>query len=110
MKPEQQRIAIAEKCGWTLTESKVFGIDPKTHGLDSIPHYLEDLNAMHEAEKVLLSGMKCTDDVVAGTLSGDYFMRLSDVTERDDHMMFTATAAQRAEAFCRVFWPERFKD
>jgi hypothetical protein len=102
--PEYLRIFIAENLGFKrigLIEgsSELMGELPPTRGWIRIPDYPNDLNAMHEAEKLLLDGVKCTDDVVAGTPSGDYFMRLSDVTERDDHMMFTATAAQRAEAF-----------
>ncbi len=55
MKPEAQRIAIAEACGW---KRSVYGLYPP--GLPAVaniarefpvPNYLSDLNAMHEAEQ-----------------------------------------------------------
>lgn len=74
MKPELQRVAIAEACGWKMTitgglmwhEGKKLGrIVPGT-GVHMtrlrmklpmenamIPDFLNDLNVMHEAEKVL---------------------------------------------------------
>ena len=103
MIPEQQRIAIAKACGWTakrdsngwwravhkftgnamaarLSERSVWSV--------GIPDYLNDLNAMHEAEKVL-----------------DY----NQLREMEDSVSFQfavypfhATASQRAEAFLRT--------
>lgn len=52
MNPEQQRIAIAEACGkwhYGWPHEYMSQIDRLRH----IPDYLHDLNAMHEAEKVL---------------------------------------------------------
>ena len=56
MKPEQQRIAIAEACGWIKcgcnTSCVMYGPpgskNPKVDGL-FLPDYLKDRNAMHEA-------------------------------------------------------------
>lgn len=56
MTPEQQQIAIAEACGWydlVKQDVSLFGKhepeSQKTFELD-VPDYLNDLNAMHEAE------------------------------------------------------------
>lgn len=52
MTDEQMRIAIAEACGWKLIQRLQSG----WHGwreqgpLQELPDYLNDLNAMHEAE------------------------------------------------------------
>ena len=84
MTPQQQRIAIAEACG---TMQWSYALPTKCIGA-SVPDYLNDLNAMHEAEKVL-----------------DY----NELREMEDSVSFQfavypfhATAAQRAEAFLRT--------
>ena len=55
MNKEKQRIAIAEFCGWSQDEmldwwapddSEWFGTN---WGIDMLPDYLNDLNAMHSA-------------------------------------------------------------
>lgn len=97
MKPEQQRIKIAEACGWRkaspqqrywnladLLSEKVFIDDI------FIPDYLNDLNAMHEAEKILTKQQ--WEDY------GDYLERMIDPVKGWLH----ATAAQRAEAFLKT--------
>lgn len=92
MNKEEQRIAIAEACGftsdsWCLT----------TNGwlfADTVPDYLNDLNAMHQALKTLnedqMVSMDHHLDVVVGNgkqgLNYEYFL-------------WSATAAQLAEAF-----------
>lgn len=62
MKPEAQRIAIAEACGWvtdcgyenSLKDNVFYGSCPDQNiKWQKCPDYLNDLNAMHEAEKVL---------------------------------------------------------
>jgi hypothetical protein len=75
MNPEQQRIEIAKACG------------EGHHHLRNLPDYLNDLNAMHEAEKVLDS------------TQGDRYFELLDQL---DVPSISATAAQRAEAFLRT--------
>ena len=84
MSPEQQRIAIAEVCG--LDGAK-----------DAFPDYLNDLNAMHEAEMKL----------IAGDLDTEYRETLDKVCGQYA-IIFRATAAQRAEAFIRTLnkWEE----
>jgi len=111
MKPEQQRIAIAEACGWELVPSHDgyhggiaeafpdFWLDPEgeKHWQDMpLPNYLNDLNAMHEAVKTLPQNIKpryfaCLCVVVSGAISLHGY---SEATE--------ATAAQRCEAFLRT--------
>jgi hypothetical protein len=90
MKPEKQRTAIAEACG---TMKWSYALPTKTIGC-GVPDYLNDLNAMHEAEKVL-----------------DY----NQLREMEDSVSFQfavypfhATANQRAEAFLRTIgkWEE----
>ena len=91
MNKENQRIAIAEACGWTDTPI-VDGKYGQTDVPDYVPDYLNDLNACNEMEQVLTSGERedfknILEVVCAGTTQWD---RIS------------ATAAQRAEAFLRT--------
>ena len=78
MTPEQQRIAIAEACGE----------DNDSIYRDLIPDYLNDLNAMHEAEKTL------TDKA-----HEEFRLNLYEVLGDDSRLIVSSTAAQRAEAF-----------
>ena len=99
MKPEQQRIAIAEACGWRIghttkyawvvicpsnierawsSHNGVMNDKPTSYYL---PDYINDLNAMHEAEKKL-------PDVL--------FVRYA------NWIPPCATAEARAEAFLRT--------
>ena len=86
MTPEAQRIAIAEACG-TLQWSYAL---PQKCVAASVPDYCNDLNAMHEAEKVLIAGHNWSR----------YLRDLSIVT--DEEYPVDATAEQRAEAFLRT--------
>jgi hypothetical protein len=56
MRPEAQRIAIAEVCGWKICLSDLqSGLDVYKGETATerrcVPDYLSDLNAMHEAER-----------------------------------------------------------
>ena len=106
MTPEQQRIAIAEACGcidihedgsvWEIppTMRKYVG-DRQYVVTDWLPDYLNDLNAMHEAEKVLTE--KQQDRYYAElSKNGTWFQCLH------------ATASQRAEAFLKTI--DKWKD
>lgn len=60
MNLEAQRIAIGEICGFTLDQWKdmlkekgIIGYRRNNLYYSVLPDYLNDLNAMHEAEKVL---------------------------------------------------------
>ena len=105
MTPEQQRIAIAEACGWKNVDAgsgRVWGVTTRHKGTPSefdvcvdVPNYPFDLNAMHDAEKVLTDEQWDT-----------YCYRLDEVggMRHCTH----ATAAQRAQAFLRTIgkWKE----
>lgn len=112
MKPEAQRIAIAEVCGWIyITPSLLCGYAPwrkqyepkdiPTDGslpIDNLPDYLYDLNAMHEAEKFLPCGR--------WTRYCQYLAELGRGSVR--FVSVHATADQRAEAFLKTLnlWKE----
>jgi len=108
MTPEAQRIAIAEACGWSeIREGDAWGTPigiPKdvqrrncwigAEGFYELPDYLNDLNAMHEAEKVL--------DPIGKDGAYEYWLRtVCHIPERESakgRYFYRATAAQRAEA------------
>jgi hypothetical protein len=103
MTPEQQRIAIAEACGWTFIERLALtGIPKGSRGnADArvIPDYLNDLNAMNEVEQNL-----------GGMDKAEFAVQLCRVVGKDwpsgigggSFAHVHATAAQRAEAFLRT--------
>ena len=107
MNPEQQRIAIAEACGWshkTLDNETYWWHDennnslpPSDDGMRACPNYLNDLNAMHEAEKVLVRLQWVS-----------YLRRLQTLCDESVTWPIHATASQRAEAFLRTIgkWEE----
>ncbi len=107
MTPESQRIAIATACGWknvhTLIVKNVTkkGDDRKV-GITSddgwVPQYLNDLNAMHEAEKVLDEDQH-QYDYVGHLVKKDWSEAWSFT---DAQKAIHATATQRAEAFLRT--------
>lgn len=98
MKPEEQRIAIAKACGWhnfiindeygndrALKPEQAFKMNCRFYDL---PDYLNDLNAMHEAEKIL-----------SYEQNWNYCLSLRVLTSDNEHR---ATATQRAEAFLKT--------
>lgn len=113
MSPEAQRIAIAEACGWRREKyidtfeggsGRVRWKRPDGRWAGSwdehaddyhLPAYLNDLNAMHEAEKMLTTEQW-----------GDYADWLRKIASGMSGMIekrqIHATAAQRAEAFLRT--------
>lgn len=97
MTQEQKRIKIAEACGWKKGHIHGNGVDdevwihPVTQRcwlaeLAPLPNYFSDLNAMHEAEKVLTTEQWLS-----------YWSFLSEVLK--DTSILHADASQRAEAF-----------
>jgi hypothetical protein len=111
MKPEKQRIAIAEACGWKMHDHpdclakkegwvsrgwETWVMNPS--GLlvfkHDIPNYLNDLNAMHKAENLVLRSAQQRRDYADALDDGN-----------GGHF---ATSAQRAEAFLRTIgkWEE----
>ena len=110
MNPEQQRIAIAEACGWRIKRRDITGFnvwepDAKLpaqlcNNLENkIPNYLNDLNAMHEAEKVLTDEQ---DLEYSESLEQVVGARFNSNNGEDMRRLRSATAAQRAEAFLRT--------
>ena len=106
MKPEAQRTAIADACGWTSLRKEPFadellcrwnelmGTDRNGKHDQHVPNYTGDLNAMHEAETVL---------------KGQYWVAYFDLIQHTGKATgVRATAAQRAEAFLRTLnlWVE----
>jgi hypothetical protein len=99
MTKEQINIAIAKACGWTFINQ----VDKRPHGLppdgkkdrytSPLPDYCNDLNAMHEAEKIL------SDESHA-----DYACELVKTIRQNGEWFesVSATAAQRAETFLRT--------
>jgi hypothetical protein len=98
MTDEQINAAIAEACGWTdVTASHRSGRAPKADyvGYEFYPNYCTDLNAMHEAEKVLAP--KNWNNF--SEKWHDYYKNLR---RGDAGRAIHATARQRAEAFLRA--------
>jgi hypothetical protein len=93
--------AIAEACGWTdfvvHPEFGLMGVEPNTHGLrTAVPWYVYDLNAMHEAEKVL------TKEQGREYQNYMYDMACEINTTHGRWMPYSATARYRAEAFLKT--------
>ena len=120
MNKDKQRIAIAKACGWkTVNPDKQFPgwvktvwvnpstgeghyvSDPRIPETSILPGYLGDLNAMHDAEKVLPPAQW---DEYEENL---YLVQGFDL-ESTGKTCFHATAPQRAEAFLRTLdlWEE----
>jgi hypothetical protein len=114
--PEQKRIAIAEACGWRIASTTKYAwivINPMNMEVawsscdgemndkpssDYLPDYLNDLNAMHEAMRVLTDDIR---EVFSSHLrriwAFNYNARCGSFPSHDDSR--NATAAQRADAF-----------
>lgn len=95
MTPEAQLIAIAQACGW----KQPFG--PTGARTCRLHNYPGDLNAMHEAEKVLTDEQRWQQacfivDYHQATAEFPLFSRSEVIA------LASATAAQRAEAFLRT--------
>jgi hypothetical protein len=104
MSDVQINIAIAEACGFYKEKPWSNGSEcwghkdyPPHVGFEEIPDYCNDLNAMHEAEKIL------SDESHA-----DYACELVKTIRQNGEWFesVSATAAQRAEAFLRTinYW------
>jgi hypothetical protein len=115
MKQIQQRIKIAEACGWRsvafhpIARSLLYGWPKSNKGCLSserelVPDYLNDLNAMHEAEKNL--DVAQSEEYIAFLYYGDQHEHAWDQTAAFE--VATSTAAQRAEALLRALnlWEE----
>lgn len=112
MKGTEINVAIAEACGWKCCEPRPRVVDSpyarwmkgdNLREFRNLPNYCHDLNAMQEAEKILVEQNRY----------GDYMNALmakvcSDADEPFNHDTetvwgcFHATARQRSEAFLRT--------
>jgi hypothetical protein len=96
MTNEQINIAIAKACGWDNDDIE------RGYTLcqfsEIVPDYCNDLNAMHEAEKIFDSALYCR-----------YIDELCTQAIKGKNSMYLATAAQRAEAFLKTIgkWKEQ---
>lgn len=99
---QEMNIALCEKRGWVLLGGDLWGKtmpgENEPTGTTHLPDHFNGESALyhcHEAEKLLTS-----DE------GKDYLNWLGDCD--GEWASVHATAAQRAEALCRVWWPERF--
>jgi hypothetical protein len=105
----KQRIAIAEACGFSpkTDRHKPMWVTPDGRTLvtmpDHLPDYLNDLNAMHEAEKMLDARQLYNYENELARLCN-----LTVATSMTSAFRWHATAAQRAEAFLKTLnlWKE----
>lgn len=114
MNRTDQIIEIAKFCGWTMIENSStiilggawVGYPPKMQIIghkESLPNYLDDLNAMHEAEKSF-------DDNIqdAGSLRYRYSSHLYNTVVPKNEQPCRASAKHRAEAFLKTI--NKWKD
>lgn len=105
--PKQQRIKVAELHGWKQKMSAPW-VNPEGLCRNEVPDYLNNLNAMHEAVwsqdnfGFLLRYCANLELIVLGP---------ANLSERRDSSVgrfriYSATAAQRAEAFVLAMEPE----
>lgn len=114
--PEQQRIKIAEVCGWKEGTTGLWQ-DPDKSGYYACPDYLSDLNAMHEAEKVLDEQQKWNyGQLLASLVLKDKNVFFGEEADPEPRLngyghfyLATIPAAQRAEAFLRTLglWQDK---
>lgn len=122
MTEEEQRIAIAQACGATWTTEQfnnpmrvlirgdvVLAIKPTERPLIVIflPDYLHDLNAMHEAEKTLSDSQygsfsRNLEEIIAEVCWGKGRDFCGMEFPENMARFYSATAAQRAEAFLKT--------
>jgi len=101
MTNEQINIAIAKACGWDSDDiARGYTLCQFT---ENLPDYCNDLNAMHEAEKVLTEKQRmdysdCTYDIACASQK-----------QTGKWTWISLTAAQRAEAFLRTLslWEDK---
>lgn len=118
MTQEEQKVAIATACGWSHIENistiRIGGTyvgypskNPILGERQKLPDYINDLNAMHEAEKALQDKCLFWPDYV-DELSKMFRVGFPGKDATNWSQMCHATAAQRAEAFLKTIgkWEE----
>ena len=115
MNKELQQIKIAEACGWKRHADGLGyyqGVHPAFMGGRAVPDYLNDLNAMHEAESSLTEEQFYIYGSYLDTITlPKKSMPMCYVDSPEAGMyreLICATAAQRAEAFLKTLglWEE----
>ena len=103
MTDQQINAAIADVCGWVPDCDRGICWDQNGNAIITCPKYCADLNAMHEAEKVLApkNWNRFSEKW------WNYYHHCLDLNG-DAHKTIHATARQRAEAFLRTLgkWEE----
>jgi hypothetical protein len=113
VKPAAQRIAIAEACGWQfanphspeMKETEIMCWMRPGNGFwqtEKLPDYLNDLNAMHQAESMLTDLQR----LAYSDYTYDIALKAQDKTGK--WRWISLPAAQRAEAFLRTI--DRWKE
>lgn len=107
MSPTEQQLAIQEMCGWKRTRNgngKHWN-HPNPNQKATVRYkpwnYLTNLNAMHQAERVLQAQNRYWPDYIY-ELSQLFPPLLKGEDKTNWSQMCHATAAQRAEAFLRA--------
>ena len=117
MHTHKQQIAIAVACGWHKHDcgdnlcwksgTELMGITCRVYDL---PDYLNDLDAMHEAEKVLTEAQRKSyaANLYKVVFQVGQYEAETFVDIRFAFILSQATATQRAEAFLRTLglWEE----
>lgn len=113
MSPEAQRIAIADVCGWKPRTFCVPYLDENGEESgtsvieETMPDYLNDLNAMHEAERLLdsTSLQAYMENLIVACL-GD--SANGDGSIEEQWIVCHASASLRAKAFLQTWgkWHE----
>jgi len=119
MTPENQRIAIARVCGYLpdpetglwyrLGDEDKAGFNVVVQRIERLPDYLNDLNTMHEAEKVLMADQQDSYQNGLGNLvQGKPFEEYNHWSNVGCAFVAHACALQRAEAFLKTLalWTE----
>ncbi len=123
MNKDEMRILIAEACGWKYTShpiAKKIGFGNSLFWCkendfveeEELPDFLYDLNAMYQAENIFTQKQWNQYPIwLAKVIAGTQNQSRASGTRIyvPQHCLLHATAAQRAEAFCRVVYPEKFK-
>lgn len=93
MTEEQINIAIAKACGWKYINNETYAPDGSFWWSKKaeFPDYYNDLNAMHEAEKVLTNKQWWL-----------FVEFLTEICGGGVAICISATARQRAEAFLKT--------
>ncbi len=92
---EEKRFKIAEACGWIPYPTIKGAFSHLKHeGIFAAPDYFNDLNSMHDAEKILTMEQHCQFREHLAKL-----VNFNGLTPRGAREYISSNATQRAEAF-----------